>query len=160
MPPTGVKLSCIEFTEPFDVPVVDAPQMPDATGPKRTSLPSMLPPGEFDVTACVTPPVSSFGLPPDSMMGAAMARAEPQHGHDGEDRVTLTLVLDHPAEGERQCERDDEDRVELEEVAQLRGVLERVRGVDVEEAATVGAELLDGDLARDRPAGDLLGRAR
>ena len=41
-----------------------------------------------------------------------------------------------------------------------RGVLERVRRVHVEEPAAVGAELLDGDLAGDRPAGDeLLGAA-
>ncbi len=88
------------------------------------------------------------------------ARAEPEHGHDREHRVALALVLDHPAERERERERDDEDRVELEEVAQLRGVLERVGGVHVEEAAAVGAELLDRDLARDRPARDLLRRAR
>ena len=33
----------------------------------------MLPPGEVAVTAWVTPPVSSFGLPPDSMTGSATA---------------------------------------------------------------------------------------
>ena len=49
------------------MPVVDAPHMPDETGPFRTSLPSMFPPGESDVTACVTPPVLSFGFPPTSM---------------------------------------------------------------------------------------------
>ena len=43
-PPSGVKLSCIELTEPFDVPVVDAAHRPDAAGPKRISLPSMFPP--------------------------------------------------------------------------------------------------------------------
>ena len=47
----------------------------------------------------------------------------------------------------------------LDEVVERRRVLERVGGVHVEEAAAVGAELLDGDLAGDRAAGDeLLGR--
>ena len=50
MPPSGVKLSCIELTDPFEVPVVDAAHKPDAAGPKRTSLPSMFPPDCVDVT--------------------------------------------------------------------------------------------------------------
>ena len=45
-PPPGVKLSCIEFTEPFDVPVVDAAQIAEPVGPNRSSLPSRFPPGE------------------------------------------------------------------------------------------------------------------
>ena len=48
-----MKLSCIELTEPFDVPVVDAAHRPDAAGPKRTSLPSMFPPACSDVTSWV-----------------------------------------------------------------------------------------------------------
>ena len=43
-PPSGVMLSCIEFTDPFDVPVVVAAHSPEAPVPKRTSLPSRLPP--------------------------------------------------------------------------------------------------------------------
>ncbi len=37
-PPNGVKLSCMEFTEPFEVPVVEAAQSPEAAGPNRTLL--------------------------------------------------------------------------------------------------------------------------
>jgi hypothetical protein len=33
----------------------------------------MFPPGEESLTAWVTPPVSSLGLPPDSMTGIAIA---------------------------------------------------------------------------------------
>ena len=49
-PPSGVKLSCIELTEPFDVPVVDAAHSPDAAEPNRISLPSMFPPPCVEVT--------------------------------------------------------------------------------------------------------------
>ncbi len=44
MPPIGVKLSCMQLTEPFDVPVVAAAHSPQDAGPNRTSLPSRLPP--------------------------------------------------------------------------------------------------------------------
>ena len=42
-PPSGVKLSCIAFTEPFEAAVVAVAQSADDATPKRTSLPSMLP---------------------------------------------------------------------------------------------------------------------
>ncbi len=41
----GRKLSCIEFTAPQLVSVVMVAQSVELTTPKRTSLPSMLPPG-------------------------------------------------------------------------------------------------------------------
>ena len=44
---------------------------------------------------------------------------------------------------------------QLDEVRERRRVLERHRGVDVEEAAAVGAELLDDLLRGDRPEGEL-----
>ena len=43
-PPRGVYESCMLFTAPVDVPVVAAANKPLAAGPKRISLPSMLPP--------------------------------------------------------------------------------------------------------------------
>ena len=45
IPPRGVKLSCMAFTEPFEAAVVAAAQRPDHAGPTRASFPSMLPPG-------------------------------------------------------------------------------------------------------------------
>ena len=51
-----------------------------------------------------------------------------------------------------------EDRDHLHEVRQRRRVLERMRGIGVEEAAAIGAEHLDRDLRGDRPDRDgLLG---
>src|SRR3982074_3968991 len=68
MPPAGVKLSCMQLTEPLDVPVVDAAHRPHALGPVRTSFPSALPPGELAVTDCLTPTprAYSFGVTPTS----------------------------------------------------------------------------------------------
>ena len=78
--------------------------------PKRTSLPSMLPPveahgGEGVVAARLRP------------VGDGDA-GEEQHAHHGEDRPALALVADHAAEhvGERRA--DGEDRDHLHEVRQ------------------------------------------
>ena len=81
-----------------------------------------------------------------------------QHAHDGEDRPALALVADHAAEhvGERGADREDRDH--LHEVRQRGRVLERMRGIGVEEAAAIGAEHLDRDLRGDRADRDgLLG---
>ena len=43
-PPSGVKESCIELTEPLEAAVVAVAQSAEFTTPKRVSLPSMLPP--------------------------------------------------------------------------------------------------------------------
>ena len=75
------------------------------------------------------------------------------------DRETLLVAADHAAERARQRERDDQQQEDLDPVRPAGGVLERVRGVDVVEAAAVGAELLDGFLAGDRPARNGLLRA-
>ena len=40
----GVKESCIAFTEPLDAAVVAVAHSAELAMPKRTSLPSMLPP--------------------------------------------------------------------------------------------------------------------
>ena len=83
---------------------------------------------------------------------------EEQHAHRGEHRPALALVADHAAEhvGERGAEREDRD--DLHEIRQRSRVLERMRGIGVEEAAAIGAEHLDRDLRRDRPDRDgLLG---
>ena len=82
-----------------------------------------------------------------------------EDAHRGEDRPALALVADHAAEdvGERGAEREDRDH--LQEVRDRGRVLERMRGVDVEEAAAVGAEHLDRDLRGDRAGGDGLAGA-
>ena len=82
-----------------------------------------------------------------------------QHHRGGEQRPALSPVAGELAEHVGEGHRDGEDRQHLEEVRERRRVLERVRRVGVEEAAAVGAELLDGLLRGDRPLGDRLGGA-
>ena len=42
-PDSGMKLSCMALTEPFEAAVVASAQSAESAAPKRTSLPSMLP---------------------------------------------------------------------------------------------------------------------
>ena len=55
MPPSGVKESCIAFTAPHEAAVVTAANSAEAAMPKRTSLPSMLPPDCSALDAWSTP---------------------------------------------------------------------------------------------------------
>ena len=66
-----------------------------------------------------------------------------QDPHHGQDRPALLLIADHPAEyvGERSADRENRDN--LYKIRQRRRVLERMRGIGVEESAAVGAEHLD-----------------
>ena len=50
-----------------------------------------------------------------------------------------------------EADRDQQQRPDLEKVGPGVGVFERMRRIGVEEAAAVGAELLDDFLARHRP---------
>ena len=118
--------------------------------PKRTSLPSMLPPVEAERVERGV----AVALRPSRRRDAG----EEQHDHRGEDRPALALVADHPAERVGQRRADREDREHLHEVGERGRVLERMRGVGVEEAAAVGAEHLDRFLRGDRAQRDgLLG---
>ena len=60
IPLSGVWLSCMLLTEPFEVTVVVMPHMADAAEPIRTSLPSMLP------ISCEMPIPAICGFPPIS----------------------------------------------------------------------------------------------
>ena len=83
-------------------------------------------------------------------------RAEEHHHHRPVDREPLAAVAGHAAVGEDERRRDHEHEQHLEEVGELSRVLERVRGVRVEEPAAVGAEQLDRLLRGDRPHPDRL----
>ena len=61
-PASGLRLSCMQFTEPFDVQVVIAAQVGPADGPKRSSLPSRLP-CPWSTGRPTTGPASSVFLP-------------------------------------------------------------------------------------------------
>ena len=62
-PPSGVNESCMQFTEPFDVPVVAPAHKPHAAVPRRTSLPSMFPPDCATESDWSAPRLVSVGLP-------------------------------------------------------------------------------------------------
>ena len=91
-----------------------------------------------------------------------LAEVDPQHAadeqgqHDGPDRPRVTAAAHGVPEEEHQRARDDQDVERLEEAGQRRGVLKRMRGVHVEEAAAVGPEQLDRNLRSDGPGGDEL----
>ena len=78
--------------------------------------------------------------------------------HDGQDHPTLLGVAHHASEGVAEGSRDEQYRYQLQEVGEGRGVLERMRRVGVEEAAAVGAQLLDGELRGHRTDRDGLRR--
>ncbi|MNF78653.1 hypothetical protein D3C84_608450 [compost metagenome] len=74
-----------------------------------------------------------------------------QREHAADDGPALAQILDVMPEGEHQRCGNQNDRGDLEQVAPGRGVLERMRRVDTEEATTVGTQLLDCNLAGRRP---------
>ncbi|MPL86093.1 hypothetical protein SDC9_32069 [bioreactor metagenome] len=78
------------------------------------------------------------------------------HAHGGKDRPALPAVLRHPAEDEAEGDGNEQDRQALDHVRQHRRVLERMGRVHAEEAAAIGAKLLDGNLCGGGAARDHL----
>src|SRR5260370_36077995 len=62
-PPIGVKESCIALTQPHDASGVMVAESAEVAMPKRTSLPSMLPPGLVADATISTPRAAWMGLP-------------------------------------------------------------------------------------------------
>ena len=62
-PPRGVRLSCTLLTAPQLASVVITVNSAELAMPKRTSLPSMLPPDCVPVAAVAMPSFARFGLP-------------------------------------------------------------------------------------------------
>ncbi len=110
----------------------------DQAMPKRCSLPSSEPSG---------PPAAENSA---HVASPRLATRRARHGRGGDQ--ALAAVAHHQAVGVGQGEGDDEQQEDLEQVGPRVGVLERVGGVGVEEAAAVGAQLLDGLLRGDRAA--------
>ena len=83
-------------------------------------------------------------------------RRREEHAHRGEQCPALAFVADHPAEGVGQRGADHKDQQHLDQVGAASRVLERMRRIDVEEAAAVPAQQLDRDLRGDRAASEQL----
>ena len=62
-PPSGVKESCIALTDPLEAAQVAVAQLAEPVMPKRTSLPSMLPPLCAGLAARSAPEAASIGVP-------------------------------------------------------------------------------------------------
>ena len=88
-------------------------------------------------------------------IGGADADNE-QDIHRLEQRMALPLIADHAAKGEWQGGRDQQHRENGKDVRPCIGILEWMRGIGIEKAAAIGAELLDRLLAGDRTHGDRL----
>ena len=71
-----------------------------------------------------------------------------QNAHGSEDRPALTGVADHTAKNVGKGRADCEDRHHLDHVGNGVRVLERMRGIGVEETTAIGAEHLDRQLRR------------
>ena len=97
------------LTAPQEASVVTTANSAEAAMPKRTSLPSMLPPAERRARLQRGVAVR-LGPVADGDAG------EEQHAHHGEDRPALALVADHAAEHVGQRRADREDREHLDEV--------------------------------------------
>ena len=123
--------------------------------PKRTSLPSMLPPAGAR-WPCGRRPASTQRCGRSARpVTQTTSSGDEDHRHGRQHRPALARVADHVAERVAERGRDQQDRQQLQEVRQRRRVLERMGRVDVEEAAAVGAELLDGDLRGGRAHGSI-----
>ena len=136
------------LTAPVLVPVVPVVNRTDIAWPKRISLPSRLPADGS------TPSAVRIGLP-DGLRPVDDDDADDEKDrHRRQNRASLADVADHAAEGENGGDRDQQQGPDLQHVGPGVGVLERMRRIGVEEAAAVGAELLDDLLARHRPDGN------
>ena len=156
-PPIPVSESRAALTAPQEVTVVTAVHSEESAMPKRCSLPSMLPPVEPS-KAWVRMPACVLRRGAVLLGDVDDADADDEHHHHRRvERPALAPVADHAAEGVGEGGRDDQDQQQLDEVGEAARVLERDGAVDVEEAAAVGAELLDrllrGDRARARASG-------
>ena len=141
IPPSAVKESCMALTAPQDAAVVITANSDDSAMPNRTSLPSILPPAK---TQRIQPGCPGCFRP----IGDGHAGDE-QNAHDGQDGPALPLIADHATEDIGERGTKDEDRYHMDEVGDRAGVFVGMCGIGIEEAAAIGAEMLDHHLRGD-----------
>ena len=137
-----------------------AVQSDESAIPKRCSLPSMLPPVSRRRRGCGPRPRAA----PESRAARRRRRRrrrddEHQHHRDVEGPA-LAPVADHPPEGVRSGRPGSSGSAAARGSSSARSGSRTGRRVDVEEAAAVGAELLDRLLGGDRPDGHASGCRR
>ncbi len=142
----------MELTEPLEAAVVAVAQRAELTTPKRTSLPSILP-GLSGLTA----DHAQSGQAWIALLLGVNGRSQKEHKHNHhhrQQRHSLPPTAYHVAKSEAERSRDEQDCQHLQQIAQRRGIFQRVGGINVEEAAAVGAQLFDGNLGSGGAAGD------
>ena len=161
IPASGMNESCIELTEPFDADVVATAHSTEFATPKRVSLPSMLPPMIGGARDLVDAELGEHRVARRLQRVRGGQQRDEHDRHRRQQRPALPGVADHLPERVAKRRGNEQDREQFQEIRQRIRILERMRRVDVEEAAAVGAELLDGDLRRRGPERDrLLGGRR
>ena len=146
------------FTAPQLASVVTVANRAELAMPNRISLPSMLPP-DWPAVASVCNPQFRQHRVARLLEVVTDKHADQEHDRESrENRPALPRVADHLAERVGQRAGNQEDQKHRQQVAQWCWVFEWMRGIRVEEAAAVGAELLDRFLRRHRSLrNDLLG---
>ncbi len=129
----------MELIAPSEDAVDTSANSADPAMPKRTSLPSMLPPVSCALGVWVAFGGASAGLPAGFHRINGGSAEREQDGHDAKQNPTVPFRPDHAAEaiGERRTQHKDE--YDLRKIGKRRGVFVRVRRIGVEEAAAVTA---------------------
>ena len=140
------------FTAPQLASVVMVANSAELAMPKRTSLPSILPPG-CSRRCSWSVPVSS-GFPWDSAQYAVVTPAKEKHGHRRKDGPAMPLRSGHSSQRVGQTRRNREDREHLQKIGERCRVFERMCAVSVEKSAAIGSEHLDGFLRGHRALRD------
>ena len=130
----------------------------DVVTPKRTSLPSMLPPA-WAALACVLSERGSSGLPCCSAQPQISSPTSKQKHHDLIQHPAVARPADHQSVSVGESGRQHRDGQHLDEVRQRRRVLVGMSAVGVEEAAAVSPQVLDDFQRRHGSLGDGLPRA-
>ncbi len=138
----------MQLTLPFEAAVVAATHRVDAAMPKRDFFSFHVSARLLSASLLINAERREGRIANLFQMGAQKQQRHEDHEHRRKHGPPLARIPHHFAERVAQRARDHEDRQQLEEVRQRRRVLVRVRGIDVEESAAVGAQLLDRDLRR------------
>ena len=140
----------MELTEPFEAAVVAAAHRTELAIPNRVSLPSMFPPAWSPRECLINLHRREGGI--STLFGPQPQGNErdQQNRHRRKKRPTLARVSNHHSKRVAERGRNQEDGQELKKIGEWRRILKRMRGIHIEEAATIGAELLDRDLGSRR----------
>ena len=161
-PPSGVKESCIAFTEPLEAAVVAVAQIAEFDDAEAHLL-------AFHVAAGLHVAGRGWSDAGPRQRGIARLLAATVAARSATKTIVIAARMAQPwRESPTMRPKVMHSAAEMSRIESISrkfesgvGFSKRMRGVHVEEAAAVGAELLDGDLRGGRADGDhLLARRR